>query len=255
MHNKIHHTMKKNSLLVLLLFPLTGLFAQAKINTLSAEEKAQGFKLLFNGKDLTGWRAVLKDVPPEKGWVVESDGSLHVLDSASSGGRTSDLLTVGQYKSFELKFDFKLTEGANSGVKYFVTESPQSPKAGLGLEYQVLDDERHPDAKLGTEGNRTLASLYDLIPSTKTDPRVHRNIGEWNEGKIVVMPNNIIQHWLNGVKVVEYERGSGIYKVLVAHSKFAKSKDFGLAEKTSILLQQHGDNVFFRNIKIREISK
>jgi hypothetical protein len=223
------------------------------LNNISPQEKAQGFVLLFNGKDLNGWRGVNKQTPPEKGWVVE-DGILHVEDSTTTAGRSGDLLTVGQYKAFELDFDFKLTEGANSGVKYFVTEPPQSTKAGVGLEFQVLDDERHPDAKLGTAGNRTLGSLYDLIPSDKVDKRFQKKIGDWNQGRIVVYPNNLVQHWLNGFKVVEYVRGSNIYKVLVAHSKFAKIKGYGLGEKGPILLQEHGDNVFYKSIKIREIN-
>ena len=224
--------------------------ANYTLNNLSPQEKAQGFSLLFNGKDLSGWRSAGQQTLPEKGWVVE-DASIHVQDSAVSG-RTGDLVTINQYKAFELNFEFKLTPGANSGVKYFVTETPGS-KAGLGLEYQVLDDERHPDAKAGVEGDRTLASLYDLIPSIKVEPRFQRKIGEWNQGKIIVYPNNHVEHWLNGFKVVEYERGNNIYKVLVAHSKYAKSKGFGLGEKGPILLQEHGDNVFFRNLKIREL--
>ncbi len=225
--------------------------ANYTVNTISPQEKAQGFDLLFNGKDLTGWRSAGGTSAPDKGWVVEADGSLHILDS-SRNGRTGDLVSVNQYKAFEFVFDFKLTPGANSGVKYFVTETPRG-KAGLGLEFQILDDEKHPDAKAGVEGNRTLASLYDLIPSVKVDPRFQKKIGEWNQGKIIVYPNNHVEHWLNGFKVVEYERGGGIYKVLVAHSKYAKSKGFGLAEKGPILFQQHGDNVFFRSVKIREL--
>ena len=224
--------------------------ANYMVNTLSPQEKAQGFAFLFNGKDLTGWRMAGKQIPPDKGWVVE-EGSLHIQDSSHSG-RPGDLVTVNQYQSFELNFDFKLTPGANSGVKYFVTETPGS-RAGLGLEFQVLDDERHADAKMGVEGNRTLASLYDMIPSIKVEPRFQKKIGEWNQGKIIVYPNNHVEHWLNGFKVLEYERGGNIFKVLVAHSKYAKSKGFGLAEKGPILLQEHGDNVYYRNIKIREM--
>ncbi len=230
---------------------LTTPVANYTVNTISPQEKAQGFELLFNGKDLTGWRSAGGTSAPDKGWVVEEDGSLHILDS-SKNGRTGDLVSVNQYKAFEFAFDFKLTPGANSGVKYFVTETPGG-KAGLGLEFQILDDVKHPDAKAGVEGNRTLASLYDLIPSIKVDPRFQKKIGDWNQGKIIVYPNNHVEHWLNGFKVLEYERGGGIYKVLVAHSKYAKNKGFGLAEKGPILFQQHGDNVFFRSIKIREL--
>ena len=227
--------------------------ANYTLNTISPQEKAQGFTLLFNGNNLEGWRTAGQTTPPEKGWQVDN-GILHILPQvANQNSKFGDMVSINQFKAFELNFDFKLTEGANSGIKYFVTESGTS-KAGLGLEYQILDDERHPDAKLGTEGNRTLSSLYDLIPADKIDARFQKKIGEWNHGKIVVYPNNLVQHWLNGFKVVEYKRGSNIYKVLVAHSKFVKSKNFGLAEKGPILLQDHGDAVFYKNIKIRELN-
>lgn len=224
--------------------------ANYTLNTLTPQEQAQGFQLLFNGRDLTGWRAVGKQTPPEQGWVVE-EGVLHILPSDNTGTKYGDLISVNQYKAFELNFDFKLTEGANSGVKYFVAETFQN--SGLGLEYQILDDVRHPDAKMGTEGNRTLASLYDMIPSNKVDPRFQKKIGEWNQGKIIVYPNRLVQHWLNGFKVVEYEKDSNIYKVLLAHSKYAKNKDFAKMDQTPILLQDHNNSVYFRNIKIREI--
>ena len=227
--------------------------ANYTLNTISPLEQAQGFSLLFNGRDLMGWRAVLKQTPPEKGWEVEN-GLLHIMaaDSTASN-KFGDLLSAKQYQAFELNFDFKLTEGANSGVKYFVMESEKTPRSGLGLEYQVLDDARHPDAKMGTEGNRTMSSLYDLIPANKLDPRFQKKIGEWNQGKVIVYSNGLVQHWLNGFKVVEYERGSNIYKVLVAHSKFAGNKDFGLAEQGPILLQDHGNSVYYKNIKIRDL--
>jgi len=124
----------------------------------------------------------------------------------------------------------------------------------VGLEFQVLDDEKHPDAKMGAVGNRTLGSLYDLIPSYKPDKRFQRKIGDWNQGRIIVYPNNIVQHWLNGFKVVEYERGSNIFKALVARSKYAKYDGFGMGKTGNILLQDHGDNVSFRNLKIRTIN-
>ncbi|UBM57315.1 DUF1080 domain-containing protein [Marinilongibacter aquaticus] len=223
-------------------------------NDLSAQEKAQGFELLFNGKDFTGWRGVNQDGMAEKHWIVTDNNEIQV--QASDGSETgNDIVTKAQYSAFELKFDFKLTEGANSGVKYFVDESyNRSGKSGIGLEYQVLDDERHPDAKMGVVGNRTLASLYDLIPSIKLDKRFQKKIGEWNHGRLVVYPDNTVQHWLNGFKVVEYTRKSNIFKALVARSKYKKFEGFGEADAGPILLQDHGNNVFFKSLKIRTLN-
>ena len=221
-------------------------------NSLTSYEQEQGWKLLFDGKSTDGWIGAHKSTFPERGWKVEN-GALTVLPSG--GGESTnggDIVTKEKYSAFDLSFEYKLTPGANSGVKYFVTLNEQSTGSAIGLEYQVLDDEKHPDAKMGRDGNRTLASLYDLITADKPK-RFLRPIGEWNKGRVVVHPDNKVEHYLNGIKVLEYVRGSEEFRKLVANSKYKDWENFGEAAEGHILLQDHGDLVSFRSIKIKEL--
>lgn len=222
-------------------------------NQLTIDEKKNDWELLWDGETTKGWRGARLEGFPEKGWEI-NNGELTVL---SSGGEESaaggDIVTTDLYGDFELQIDFKITEGANSGIKYYVnTDLNKGPGSSIGLEYQILDDIRHPDAKEGShEGSRTLASLYDLIQADKNKP--FNGVGQWNTAYIKSI-NNHVEHWLNGIKVLEYERKSPDYKKLVSESKYAKWPNFGEAEKGYILLQDHGDKVSFKNIKIKKIT-
>ena len=219
-------------------------------NTLTKYEKKHGWVLLFDGKTSTGWRSPFKDEFPQKGWKIEN-GTMTVDPQKKDVPSGGDIITEKQYKAFDLKFEFKTTPVANSGVKYFVYVDPKN--GPLGLEYQVLDDKLHPDAKLGRNGDRKEASLYDLIPAKK-DSTLDKPIGEWNTGEIIVYPNNHVVHYLNGVKVLEYDRLSPEFKALIAISKYSHYQNFGILPQGYILLQDHGCVVSFRSIRIKELA-
>jgi hypothetical protein len=230
-------------------------------NTLTDAEKCDGWWLLWDGATTNGWRSARSEDFPAHGWSI--DGG--VLTVKGSGGAEAagggDIVTRQRFRDFELSVDFRLTEGANSGIKYFV-QTDLAPVDGrgeraasgsaIGCEYQLLDDLRHPDAKLGRDGNRTLASLYDLLPAATDKPT--RPIGAWNRARIVARGRHV-EHWLNGVKVLEYERGDEAFRRAVEHSKFKNVPGFGQWWDGVILLQEHGDEVSFRNVKIRRFPK
>ena len=219
-------------------------------NTISEKEAAEGWTLLWDGQTTNGWRGAKLDAFPEKGWTIEN-GVLKVLKG--NGGESTnggDIVTTRQYENFILSVDFKITDGANSGIKYFVdTEMNKGEGSSIGCEFQVLDDLRHPDAKLGVKGNRKLGSLYDLIPAPANKPF---RPGFFNTATIVVKGNHV-EHWLNGVKLLEYERNNQMWNALVAYSKYKNWKNFGNHKRGNILLQDHGNEVWFKNVKIKPL--
>ena len=225
-------------------------------NTLTDIEKADGWKLIWDGMTTKGWTSAKGEAFPSKGWEI-NDGELSVIESdGSEGGLGGDIITTEEYTSFELSVEFRMTPGANSGIKYFVDPTLLKGKgSAIGLEFQVLDKE-HPDYMLGVAGNRTMGSLYDLITAKSySEPnkavRVNK-MGLWNTARIVVKGSHV-EHWLNHVKVVEYNRHSQLFKALVAYSKYKDWDNFGQWEKGPILLQDHGDTVSYRSIKIRTL--
>ena len=224
------------------------------LNALTEDEQTEGWALLFNGESFEGWRGYLKDHVPEDHWAIE-DGVIHKIASGKvplmadgqpiDGG---DVITTKKYTNFEFSFEWKVAPGANSGIKYNVVEE-MSDGNPLGFEYQILDDDLHPDAKMGNGTNRTAAGLYDLIsPENKT----LKPVGEWNHGRIIF--NDLHgEHWLNGKKVLEYDLNTPRMDSLLEASKYAPIEGFGEKRTGHIVLQDHNDDVWYRNLKVREL--
>ena len=208
-------------------------------NTLTNQERAEGWKLLFDGTTTTGWRGYKKDVAPE-GWQVV-DGAI-----ALAGKSVGDLITVDEYENFEFAFEWKISPNGNSGVFYLVQEKPELKNTyNSGPEYQVIDNEGHPDAKNGPD--RFAAANYALQAPTRS---ATKPVGDWNQGRIVKNGAHV-EHWLNGEKVVEYDLWSDAWKAQVAKSKFNAMPAYGTAKKGYLALQDHGNPVWFRSLKVK----
>lgn len=221
-------------------------------NDLDAAEEAQGWRLLWDGKTSKGWHSAAGGAFPQQGWRMD-DGMLSVLPGVHGG----DIVTDEEFSAFELQLDFRVTQGANSGIIYLLTAAsdPASGGAPLGLEYQLLDDANHPDAKQGINGNRTLASLYDIFPRLLEQHGVgiEPAIDTWQHARIVCRADGSVEHWLNGIRVLEFNRKSQEFRAAVSTSKFRNTPSYGEAQRGRILLQDHGDAVQFRSIKIRTL--
>ena len=236
--------MQRNSVLLLFVLLVGSIFqlqGQQASNTLSKNEVQQGWKLLFDGKNPSQWRSANQVDFPSKGWQIK-EGCL-----VSGGG--GNLVSKEEYGNFDFCWDWKMMDiGGNSGVKYFVKEDG---KDALGIEYQMLDDAAHPwmkEGKMQPNDYHTNGAVYEIHP-----PSIHKKskpVGEWNTSRVLSSGKHV-EHWLNGLKVAEYERGSADFNARVAKSKFKDVPNFGLHQKGLLLLQDHGSVVWFRNMKIK----
>lgn len=224
-------------------------------NKLSEEEKKEGWKLLFDGESVESWRGINKDQFPENGWKIENG---ELIANAFDGGESAnggDIITKKKYGKFVLKWEWKMeTKGGNSGLKYFVQEGiGENSKYGFGLEYQILDDKNHAwmrEGKMQPNDYHTIGSLYEIYPASAE--KVPSPLGLWNESMIVCKGNQI-EHWLNGKKILEYDRDSEDFKAKIAASKFKNTENFGVLNEGHLLLQDHGSVVHYRNLKIKEL--
>lgn len=219
------------------------------INTLSAEENEQGWQLLFDGKSVDAWRGYNSENFPEKGWQVKDN--LLMVEASGTGeeGYGGDIITREQYEDFEFKVDFKLSPQGNSGLIYLVKEEANTPSWHNAPEYQLLDNQYYEEnGDIPMDTHRT-GDAYDLYASTEN---AMKPVGEWNTAMIRVKDKNV-EHWLNGKKVVSYTLGSAEWKEAVANSKFSGYPGYGMTAKGHIGIQDHGHQLWYRNIKVRPL--
>ena len=229
--------------LAVVLFSMAQPAPHASGGQASSDERLAGWRLLFDGSTTQGWRGFKKPAFPAQGWLVESGMLKHVASGGQQTADSVDIITLDTFADFDLRFEWRVAPGSNSGVKYLVTEEREGP---IAHEYQLIDDERHPDAKVGA--HRSTAALYDVIAapaSKRLNPA-----GAFNEGRIVVSGTHV-EHWLNGTKLIEYELGSRDLIAAKSRSKFKDVPGWGQKLRGHILLQDHGDEVWFRNIRLR----
>jgi len=216
----------------------------AGANRLTPEEQKAGWTLLFDGKSLDGWRGYKKADATDSRWKVEDGFLMLPPDNGRDTHGERDIITKETFGSFELSFEWRIAKGGNSGVKYLVLEDQDS---AIGHEYQIIDDVAHADAKVGPQ--RQTAAFYDVLPAAD---RPTKPAGELNTTRIVVRGKHV-EHWLNGKRVLQYELDSPEVRAAIAKSKFKDIERFGKPQNAHILLQDHGNQVWFRNIKIRKL--
>ncbi len=243
----------KNHFLFYSLILLFSFFSTCQVgaqnNMLTEEEKADGWILLFDGKSAEHWRGYNMDAFPDEGWVIEGDALVYRPPQTDTWSSGLDIITRQKFSDFIFKIEWMIEKAGNSGIFYHVLEQPTQAIYWSGLEMQILDNEYHPDANQGIAGTRKAGSLYDLIPA---DPQNTKPHGEWNSVKIV-SNGPVVEHWQNGEKVLEYERWTVEWFELIRNSKFVGHPEFGAMREGHIGLQDHGDVVKFRNIKIKEL--